>query len=389
MQKSLLEASAKTASEFILILAGVFLAAALVWIIFFSKSFTKPSVEMNAVTKDMAALDFRRKLTHRSSDEIGQLADSINDLSTKLDGALTDLRDKNAKLQDEIDAERRLDSMRRGFVSNVSHELKTPISIIQGYAEGLKLGISEDKEKREEYCDVILEESIRMNHLVLDLLELSRYESGQIKIQREDFDMAALIRDICQKLSGRFAEKEAGLELELPGTLFVNADPLRMEQVLSNYLNNAASHVTAGGTIRVTAEARDNLARISVYNTGKPISADDMPQIGRASTGATSPTSGRKAGLGWACPSSGPLWSSTAGSAASTTPATASASGSPPTRPPPLRRKRPRRRIGRRKGLFVHIKHTRLVHGAFPVNQARSFSECSSYGSGTSVNSKI
>ena len=279
VQKSLLEASAKTASEFILILAGVFLAAALVWIIFFSKSFTKPIVEMNAVTKDMAALDFRRKLTPRSSDESGQLAHSINDLSTKLDGALTDLRDKNAKLQDEIDAERRLDSMRRGFVSNVSHELKTPISIIQGYAEGLKLGISEDKEKREEYCDVILEESIRMNHLVLDLLELSRYEAGQIKIQREDFDMAALIRDLCQKLAGRFAEKEAGLELELPEHLYVNADPLRMEQVLSNYPNNAASHVTAGGTIRVTAENRDNLARISVYNTGKPISADDMPQI--------------------------------------------------------------------------------------------------------------
>lgn len=279
VQKSLLEKSAGVANEFILLLAGVFLAVSLIWIIVFSKTFTRPIVEMNTITRDMAALNFQRKLTPRSADEIGQLSCSINDLSTKLDATLTDLRDKNEKLQDEIDAERRLDSMRRGFVSNVSHELKTPISIIQGYAEGLKLGISEDKEKREAYCDVILEESIRMNHLVLDLLELSRYESGQIKIQPEDFDMAALSRSLCRKLDRRFQEKQAALVLELPERLSVYADPVRMEQVLSNYLSNALSHVTMGGTIRLTEEVRDSLAHISVYNTGAAIPADDMPQI--------------------------------------------------------------------------------------------------------------
>lgn len=279
VQKSLLEKSAGIAGEFLLILAGVLLAGSLVWIIVFSKAFTRPIVEMNAITRDMAGLNFQRKLIPRSADEIGQLACSINDLSTKLDATLTDLRDKNAKLQDEIDAERRLDSMRRGFVSNVSHELKTPISIIQGYAEGLKLGVSEDKRKREEYCDVILEESIRMNHLVLDLLELSRYESGQIKIEPEDFNIAALSRSLCQKLERRFQEKKAVLTLELPQRLRVHADPVRIEQVLSNYLSNALSHVREGGSIRLTAEIRDGLARISVFNTGAGIPADDMPQI--------------------------------------------------------------------------------------------------------------
>ena len=279
MQKSLIETSAATAGEFIIILASIFLALSLIWIIFFSKSFTKPIVEMNAITKDMAALNFGRMLVPRSKDEIGQLAVSINNLSTKLDATLTDLREKNAKLQDEIDAERRLDSMRRGFVSNVSHELKTPISIIQGYAEGLKLGISENKEKREEYCDVILEESVRMNHLVLDLLELSRYESGQIKIEPETFDLAAMCRSLCQKLERRFDEKGVRLEIELPERMEVRADPVRMEQVLSNYLNNALSHVSENGQIRVIGRTENGLAKISVYNTGKPIPADDMPQI--------------------------------------------------------------------------------------------------------------
>ncbi|MCI8361200.1 MAG: HAMP domain-containing protein [Clostridiales bacterium] len=279
VQKSLLEKSAGIANEFILILAGVFLAGALVWIVLFSKSFTRPIVEMNAITRDMAGLQFQRKLVPASKDEIGQLACSINDLSTKLDATLTDLREKNEKLQDEIDAERRLDSMRRGFVSNVSHELKTPISIIQGYAEGLKLGVSGDKDKREAYCDVILEESVRMNRLVLDLLELSRYESGQIKIEPQDFDMAGLARGLCQKLERRVEEKKVTLALELPPCLSVHADPARMEQVLHNYLSNALSHVPEGGRVRLTGESRDGLARVSVYNTGAGISADDMPQI--------------------------------------------------------------------------------------------------------------
>ena len=279
VKKSLLEKSAAIANEFILILGGIFLAGSLIWIIFFSKAFTRPIVEMNAITKDMANLHFERKLIPRSKDEIGQLAVSINDLSTKLDATLTDLREKNAHLQDEIEAERRLDSMRRGFVSNVSHELKTPISIIQGYAEGLRLGIIENKEKREQYCDVILEESIRMNHLVLDLLELSRYESGQIKIESEDFDMGEMCKSLCQKLEKKFSEKKASLELELPDRVWVHADPVRMEQVLSNYLNNALSHVPEGGTIRVTCKTEGSLARVSVFNTGNQIPVDDMPQI--------------------------------------------------------------------------------------------------------------
>lgn len=303
MQKDFLEKSSEVANQFILIVAISGLVAVLIWSIAFTKSFARPIVAMNKITRDMADLNFERKLTPESGDEIGQLAVSINDLSEKLDWTLTDLRQKNAKLRDEIEIERQLDVMRRGFVSNVSHELKTPISIIQGYAEGLKLGISNDDEKREQYCDVILEESVRMNHLVLDILELSRYESGQITIEKSVFDIVADVKNTVHKFSNKFKQNGVTVSIDSPGSLIVSADPGRMEQVLSNFLNNAVSHVNEKGSIDIKVETAEALqsgnaeisdkdfsvrpkterplkvAKVSVFNTGSSISEDDMPQI--------------------------------------------------------------------------------------------------------------
>ena len=159
----------------------------IIWVLIFARQFSRPIAEMNEITEDMAKLNFNRKLKIDRQDEIGQLASSVNALSESLNTALTELTETNAKLRDDIEEERRLDAMRRGFVANVSHELKTPIAIISGYAEGLKLNINE--ESKEEYCNTIIDESRRMNRLVLSILELSRYESGQIPINRSDFDI--------------------------------------------------------------------------------------------------------------------------------------------------------------------------------------------------------
>ena len=274
VQKQLISNSAAVANEFIVIISGVCFLISVIWVLWFAKKFSKPIAEMNEITKDMTRLDFSRKLTLNRSDEIGQLADSVNELSASLNSALSDLKETNAKLRSDIELERQLDVMRRGFVANVSHELKTPISIISGYAEGLKLNVS--PESREEYCNTIIDESCRMNKLVLSILELSRYESGQIPLNIEDFDISSLCDECLKRI---FSGRDIETENKIPADTEITADPMQTEQVLKAYLENAAAHTPDGGKVWTECSASGDVLRISVFNTGSHVDEAVMPQI--------------------------------------------------------------------------------------------------------------
>lgn len=274
VQMSQIKSSAKTANTFISIIAVIFLIIALAWVLWFARRIARPISQMNEITRNMAGLDFTQTLAPNSEDEIGQLAASINDLSSKLDVTLRDLNASNAQLRDEIEMEHQLDVMRRGFVANVSHELKTPIAIIQGYAEGLKLDINSDS--REKYCDTIMDESRRMNKLVLSLLSLSKYESGQIALNQVPFDLSELIRARADRI---FASSPTTLQCDIPQNCLVLADPDQIDQVIKSYLENAASHVNDGGTVTVTITNEGDTVLVSVANTGSHINEDQMPQI--------------------------------------------------------------------------------------------------------------
>lgn len=274
VQKQLISNSASMANEFIVIISVICFMLSVVWVLNFARKFSKPIAQMNEITKDMTQLDFSRKLTVDRSDEIGQLAASVNELSASLNTALTDLKQTNARLRSDIELERQLDVMRRGFVANVSHELKTPISIISGYAEGLKLNVS--PESREDYCNTIIDESQRMNKLVLSILELSRYESGQIPLNKESFDISSLCTESLDRI---FAGKDIETENKIPNNTLINADPLQTEQVLKAYLENAAAHTPEGGKVWTESEELGDIIRISVFNTGSHIDEEVMPQI--------------------------------------------------------------------------------------------------------------
>ncbi|MCL2752359.1 MAG: HAMP domain-containing histidine kinase [Firmicutes bacterium] len=279
VQKDMIEKNAAMANQFILIITFAVLAASLVYCYIFAKKFARPITEMNRITRDMANLDFNKKLLPQTDDEIGQLMYSINHLSDKLDRTLAELSEKNERLQGEIERERALDEMRRGFVANVSHELKTPISVIKGYAEGLRLNINEDDETgRERYCDVILDESERMTRMVGDILELSKVESGQPSLNETEFDLAPLIGETVTRMAPLFEQKQAHAEFADTPVL-VLADRARVGQVLVNYLENAASHVEPGGLIKVSADDLGDNIRLSVYNSGSRVSEEDMPYI--------------------------------------------------------------------------------------------------------------
>lgn len=274
-QTSLLRNSASVAGEFIVIIALICFAASVVWIFLFARKFSDPIVQMSEITGNMSELDFSRKVEVSRADEIGQLGSSINNLSDRLDGALQELRETNAKLRTEIELERQLDGMRRGFVANVSHELKTPLAIISGYAEGLKLNIN--SQSREEYCNTIIDEAGRMNRLVLSILELSKYESAQMPTNPEEFDISAVAEDMLARIFIGRTEVETICDIEKDTLVF--ADPLQTEQILKSFLENAAVHVNEGGLVKIFAEKEEGKLRISVFNSGSSIDPEYMPHI--------------------------------------------------------------------------------------------------------------
>ncbi|WP_418791960.1 sensor histidine kinase [Phosphitispora sp. TUW77] len=245
----------------------------------FSGRFTKPILDLSDIARKMSALDFSVKYPVKSDDEIGQLGHSINSLSDQLDKAISELQEANAKLREDIERERMIDKMRKDFISSVSHELKTPIALIQGYAEGLKLNVNEDEESRNFYCDVIMDETGKMNTLVKDLLDLSQIESGYFKLDKSDFDISLLVERVLDKYQPVLQEKGIIKQVDKRGSPLVNGDKVRIEQVLVNYLNNAIDHVDEARIIRITIAVYADKVRVSVFNSGKPIPDESLDKI--------------------------------------------------------------------------------------------------------------
>lgn len=246
---------------------------------FFARRFTQPILELNAIAQKMAELDFTRKYVSTGNDELGELGDSINSLSDQLDKSISELQAANQKLQEDIEYERRIDEMRKQFVSNVSHELKTPIALIQGYAEGLKDNVVEDEDNKNFYCDVITDEAARMNKIVRQLLDLSQIEAGCFPLEKETFDISVLIQEVLAKYDLIFKEEQIEIKADLPGNLVVDADRSRIEQVLVNYINNAIDHVNEHKQILLQAKHTDNKIRVAIANTGDPIPDEALSKL--------------------------------------------------------------------------------------------------------------
>ncbi|HYH03780.1 MAG TPA: HAMP domain-containing sensor histidine kinase [Bacillota bacterium] len=244
-----------------------------------SGKFIKPILDLKAIAHKMAGLDFSQKYTGTELDELGELGQSINSLSEQLEKSISDLTTANQKLQADIERERKIDEMRKSFISNVSHELKTPIALIQGYAEGLKVNVNDDPENRNFYCDVIMDEAGKMNGLVKQLLDLAKLESGNLPLERECFDVEALLQQVLKRNQLLFQEKGVRLETAIAPELKVNADIDLIEQVINNYLSNALNHVAGDKLIRVSVQPVGDKARLTVFNSGLPIPDDSIAKI--------------------------------------------------------------------------------------------------------------
>lgn len=261
--------SVDIADRFSLITGITALLLGSILIFIFSNRFTKPIQELNTIAQAMAGLDFSNKCTINTRDEIGELGKSINSLSYQLDKSINELKIKNEKLQVDIINERKIDKMRREFISNVSHELKTPIALINGYSIGLKSKVYQDESDRDFYCDVIIDESQKMDKLVRDLLELSQMESGIVKLDRERFELSAMVKNVIEKYMPIFKENDICIINNIDKEYWVCGDIMRMEQVLTNYINNAVHYADSDKKIIINAEMINNKVQASVYNTGR------------------------------------------------------------------------------------------------------------------------
>lgn len=274
------ESTVAVVQRFVIVCSLVWLVLAGVGALFFAKRLTAPLLDLKRLSASMANLDFSKKFTDKRSDEIGDLGRSLNDLSTQLDTALKDLKATNEELAVQLKKSMEIENMRKAFISAVSHELKTPLALIQGYAEGLET-LDNDVETQRRYCHIIHKESERMDSLVKNLLDLSRLETGSFRIEQTEFDFRALLDEMQYRFEKIVEEKGIHVAVELPDDMEVYGDPGRIDTILSNLLSNAIDYTDCGNHIVISAidEARKNRYVIEIYNEGIPIKEEDQHRI--------------------------------------------------------------------------------------------------------------
>ncbi|OAA84044.1 Sensor protein SrrB [Clostridium ljungdahlii] len=250
----------------------------LILCLMYTNMVSKPLVKLNETAKKMAALDFSEKCNIKNEDEIGNLASTLNFLSYNLDKALTSVNAANEKLEKDIEKERNIDKARKEFIAAVSHELKTPINLIGGYAEGLKDGIFKENEE-DQYIDIIIDESNKMANLVSDMLNLSHLESGTMKLSKEEFFIDDLIESVIKRFYKVIKDKGITINCNIITKTKVCADWDKMEQVITNFTTNAIKNTYEGGIITFAIEEEPDKTIVSVENTGKGIPEEELGKI--------------------------------------------------------------------------------------------------------------
>lgn len=271
--------SAAISNQFFIYVAltAMVFGSVLIW--WLSRRISEPILELTDISRRMTELDFNAKFTSGSDNEIGVLGAHMNEMSENLEKTISELKTANNELQRDIEQKTQIDEMRKEFLSNVSHELKTPIALIQGYAEGLKECINDDAESRDFYCEVIMDEAQKMNTMVKNLLSLNQLEFGNDVVTMERFDIVALIRNVLNSSKILMDQKEIHLIFKEEEPVYVWADEFKIEEVVTNYISNAIHHCEFDKVIEVKIQREDSLVRVSVFNTGQPIPEEDLDKV--------------------------------------------------------------------------------------------------------------
>ncbi|WP_370294677.1 ATP-binding protein [Rossellomorea marisflavi] len=245
--------------------------------IFFSRLVSKPLIKLDKMAKRMVKLDFTVDSPVRQKDEIGNLSNSMLLMARNLDQALKELEEKNVRLLADMEQKNEMEKIQQDFFANASHELKTPLSIIKSFAEGLKDGIGVNKQ--DHYFEVIVEEAEKMEGLLTDMLDLAKLEARTIKLRKTSFLLSDLIDKASNKLVYSLKEKELDVVIGSTKELPIVADYGWMEKVMLNFLVNSIRHAEKGSTISIDIESGEHDTTFILRNRGDKIPEDKLDHI--------------------------------------------------------------------------------------------------------------
>ncbi|MBK5427534.1 cell wall metabolism sensor histidine kinase WalK [Bacillus sp. TH30] len=236
---------------------------------YYSKQIAKPLLKINDTTKKIAHLDFTEKIPITSKDEIGDLSQNINTLSNKLHSHI-------GQLEQDIEKERKLENTRKEFIAGVSHELKTPLSIMKSCISILKDGVAEHK--KDYYFQAMEKEVDKMDILILDMLELAKFESGAYNMKMDSFYIDGVIEEICEQLSAEIEKKELSVHKHIcPAEVIGNQN--RIEQVIVNFITNAIRYTPEKEDIIIsTIDGKDHI-KVCIENKGAHIEEEQLDKI--------------------------------------------------------------------------------------------------------------
>ncbi len=271
--------SVDLSNRFLAYVGIVALVFSSVIVYFTTKKITSPILKLANISERMSGLDFDVKYEGKAIDEIGVLGNNMNLLSDKLKETIGELKSANNELQKDIEEKIQIDEMRKDFIANVSHELKTPIALIQGYAEGLTEGMAEDVESRKYYCEVIMDEANKMNKMVRQLLTLTALEFGNDQVTLERFDVTELIQGVLSAVGIVIQQKKADIQFDADHPVYVWADEFKIEEVITNFVSNALNHLDGERKIQIRVQELEGNVKVSVRNTGDRIPENELPNI--------------------------------------------------------------------------------------------------------------
>ena len=236
---------------------------------YYSKKIAKPLLQINDSTNKIANLDFSETIPITSKDEIGTLSHNINTLSKTLHSYIN-------QLQQDIEKEKQLENTRKEFISGVSHELKTPLSIMKSCISILEDGVASNK--KDYYFKAMTKEVDKMDMLIVDMLELAKFESGTYKMKMEVFYIDQVIEYICEQLAIDITNKNIHVHKQLSNSMVV-ANQHRIEQVLTNFITNAIRYTPEHKSILISAIEENERVKVCVENEGTHISEEHLEKI--------------------------------------------------------------------------------------------------------------
>lgn len=266
-------------NQFIIYIGIASLLLGMILTLILSRKFTKPILKINETTKKIKELDFSEKVEYKSNDEIGELAESINEMALSLSEKITNLKNLNSVLMNETEKNKVLLEKRRQLLNDVSHDLKTPLSLIQGYAEALKLNVNSSKEKADFYCDVISEETAKMNMLVEELLNVNRSYPSEVNSQTDTFEINRFLRKEMEKYEKIIEDKKINFAIEKNEPIKVTAYKSLVDRVITNFIVNAIRYVDKNLKIRISTENLKDTVKISFYNSCDSVTIDELPKL--------------------------------------------------------------------------------------------------------------